>query len=208
MNYITFPRCMSLIIRRFQIKHRVVFPSLLILEINTSRYWFAMQGPVAIILNSWNVIFIWETGYWTRAINRFTLFDLLKSLYSDTKILSKYIIKRQTSPFHYDSKFPTATITVFITILEQNRKNSCQSSTKLSFTVFRLLTDCVCLYTYEFWLSLCKIVRSSVILLLPLFSVFIKGFVRKVTRRINNWSKKNYFLADKHQIFKTCMLYL
>ena len=37
------------------------------------------------------------------------------------------------------------------------------------FTVFRLLTDFVCLYTYEFWLSLCKIVRSSVILLLPLF---------------------------------------
>jgi hypothetical protein len=36
------------------------------------------------------------------------------------------------------------------------------------FTVFRLLTDCVCLYTYEFWLSLCKIVRSSVILSLPL----------------------------------------
>jgi hypothetical protein len=37
------------------------------------------------------------------------------------------------------------------------------------FTVFRLLTDFFCLYTYEFWLSLCKIVRSSVILLLPLF---------------------------------------
>jgi len=33
------------------------------------------------------------------------------------------------------------------------------------FTVF------VCLYNYEFWLSLCKIVRSSVILLLPLFSL-------------------------------------
>ena len=32
-----------------------------------------------------------ETGYWTRAIKRFALFDLLKSLYSDTKILSKYI---------------------------------------------------------------------------------------------------------------------
>jgi hypothetical protein len=38
------------------------------------------------------------------------------------------------------------------------------------FTVFRLLTDFVCLYNYEFWFSLCKIVRSSVILLLPLFS--------------------------------------
>ena len=39
------------------------------------------------------------------------------------------------------------------------------------FTVFRLLTDFVCLYNYEFWLSLCKIVRSSVILLLPLLMV-------------------------------------
>jgi hypothetical protein len=33
-----------------------------------------------------------------------------------------------------------------------------------------MLTDLVCLYTYEFWLSLCKIVRNSVILLLPLLS--------------------------------------
>ena len=40
------------------------------------------------------------------------------------------------------------------------------------FTVFRLLTDFVCLYNYEFGLSLCKIVRSSVILLLPLFTVY------------------------------------
>jgi len=32
-----------------------------------------------------------------------------------------------------------------------------------------LLTDFVSLYTYEFWFSLCKIVWSSVILLLPLF---------------------------------------
>jgi hypothetical protein len=36
------------------------------------------------------------------------------------------------------------------------------------FTVFWLLTDFVCIYNYEFWLSLCKIARSSVILLLPL----------------------------------------
>jgi hypothetical protein len=38
------------------------------------------------------------------------------------------------------------------------------------FHSFRLLTDFVCLYTYEVWLSLCKIVRSSVILLLPLYN--------------------------------------
>ena len=60
---------------------------LLLHMVFTSRNWFAMQGIVAIILISWNVIFIWETGYWTRAIKRFALFDLLKSLYSDTKDL-------------------------------------------------------------------------------------------------------------------------
>ena len=54
---------------------------LLLHMVFTSRNWFAMQGLVAIILISWNVIFIWETGYWTRAIKRFALFDLLKSLY-------------------------------------------------------------------------------------------------------------------------------
>ena len=40
--------------------------------------------------------------------------------------------------------------------------------------VFRLLTDFVCLYTYELWLSLCKIARSSVILLLPLLCMWYR----------------------------------
>ena len=44
------------------------------------------------------------------------------------------------------------------------------------FTVFRLLTDFVCLYNYEFGLSLCKIVRSSVILVLPLF-IYCTAFI-------------------------------
>ena len=60
-----------------------------------SRNWFAMQGLVEIILISWNVIFIWETGYWTRVMKRFALFDLLKSIFFDTKILSKYILSLQ-----------------------------------------------------------------------------------------------------------------
>jgi hypothetical protein len=34
--------------------------------------------------------------------------------------------------------------------------------------------DRECLYTYEFWLSLCKIVRSSVILLLLLFILYLQ----------------------------------
>jgi hypothetical protein len=49
-------------------------------------------------------------------------------------------------------------------------RNVCTKSGSLRFSVFRLLTNFVCLYAYEFWLSLCKIVRSSVILLLPLLN--------------------------------------
>jgi hypothetical protein len=50
--------------------------------------------------------------------------------------------------------------------------NTCGAQELLTLPVLlRLLTDFVCLYTYEFWLSLCKIVRSSVILLIPLFIV-------------------------------------
>ena len=52
-------------------------------------------------------------------------------------------------------------------------RNACTKSGSLRFSVFQLLTDFVCLYNYEFWLSLCKIVPSSVVLLLPLFSVFV-----------------------------------
>ena len=44
-------------------------------------------------------------------------------------------------------------------------RNDCTKSGSLR------LTDFVCLYTYEFWLSLWKIVRISVTLLLPLFSL-------------------------------------
>ena len=48
------------------------------------------------------------------------------------------------------------------------------------FTIFRLLTDFVCLYNYEFWLALCKIVRSSLILLLPILTIVIfSNYIRK-----------------------------
>ena len=47
------------------------------------------------------------------------------------------------------------------------------SQSHYGFHSFPWLTDFVCLYTYEFWLSLCKIVRSSEILLLPLYIIYI-----------------------------------
>ena len=48
----------------------------------------------------------------------------------------------------------------------------------------------VCLYTYEFWLSLWNIVRSSVILLLPLFVVFqcsVCGIIHAVKILLNGF---------------------
>jgi len=46
---------------------------------------------------------------------------------------------------------------------------TCGKSGSLRFSQFSGCWLILCLYTYEFWLSLWKIVRSSVILLLPLF---------------------------------------
>ena len=62
-----------------------------------------------------------KTSYWTRAKKRFALFDLLKSLYSDTKILSKYIPSLQkrlsTMDFHivkmYKDKVSTKKSKIF-----------------------------------------------------------------------------------------------
>jgi hypothetical protein len=68
------------------------------------------------------------------------------------QLLPCYVTFYNKTVLHYNVK-----VIVFITV----------------FTVFRLLTDFVCLYNYEFGLSLCKIVRSSVILLLPLFTNFL-----------------------------------
>ena len=93
-----------------------------------------MQGPVAIILISWNVIFIWETGYWTRAIKRFALFDLLKSLYSDTKILSKYIpsLQKKLLAMHFhivkmykDKESKMSRIFFFVNVWRKNIFDIC-----------------------------------------------------------------------------------
>ena len=65
------------------------------------------------------------------------------------------------------------------------------------FHVFRLLTDFVCLYTYELWLSLCKIVRSSVILLLPLL-VKLKSSLQKLYGR-------HHDLVDRYGIYVSQM---
>ena len=57
-------------------------------------------------------------------------------------------------------------------ISERNDNNMRTISWKREHIYSAVISDFVCLYNYEFWLSLCKIVRSSVILLLPLFTPF------------------------------------
>jgi hypothetical protein len=62
-----------------------------------SRNWFAMQGPVAIILISWNVIFIWETGYWTRAKKKIRLIRSLKKfIFRYQDLVEKYSVSAET----------------------------------------------------------------------------------------------------------------
>jgi hypothetical protein len=77
------------------------------------------------------------------------------------------------------------------------------------------LTDFVCLYNYEFWLSLCKIVRSSVILLLPLFdssSVFDHFIYQKnwhhvsITCRQQDDEKLSQF-ALMNCIYSSCSIF-
>ena len=55
----------------------------------------------------------------------------------------------------------------------------------INFLRDRLLTDFVCLYNYEFWLSLCKIVRRSLILLLPLFVIDSSWKKLCITTKVN-----------------------
>jgi hypothetical protein len=55
------------------------------------------------------------------------------------------------------------------------------SQGRYGFPSFQLLTDFVCSYTYEFLLSLWKIVRSSVILLLPLLAITLYIFLQAKT---------------------------
>jgi hypothetical protein len=59
-------------------------------------------------------------------------------------------------------------------ISERNDNNMRTTSWKREHIYSAVISDFVCLYNYEFWLSLCKIFRSSVILLLPLFTPFFK----------------------------------
>ena len=63
------------------------------------------------------------------------------------------------------------------------------------FPVFLLLTDFVCLLTYEFCLSLWKIARCSVILLLPLFNYVLRCRLRFPIGTINHSKYTNWLFT-------------
>ena len=69
--------------------------------------------------------------------------------------------------------FESFVVSIIIGQLLHFFRNGCIKSGSLRVHSFRLLTDFVCLYTYEFWLCLWKIVRSLVILLLPWFTEYL-----------------------------------
>ena len=62
-----------------------------------------------------------------------------------------------------------------IELLFKYLKTKCNSEIIYEIAInywYIINSDFVCLYNYEFWISLCKIVRSSIILLLPLFDIY------------------------------------
>ena len=110
-----------------------------------------------------DVKYFWHLRHriWDCFDNYFTYFvPVFKYCYSDSRNL--WTIMRAGGLALWNLIQPTISLEVPV-----------PSQCHYVFTVFRLLTDFVCLYNYEFWLFLCKIVRSSVILLLPLFRLFL-----------------------------------
>ena len=116
--------------------------------------------------NHWPVASHWQTWSWDSCFILYVFFA-----YDRTKFMSEcYQTRVQVLVTAVGVK--SRRLVCEITLLRFTFLWKCLYQVRVItvFTVFRLLTDFVCLYNYEFWLSLCKIVRSSVILLLPLFT--------------------------------------
>jgi hypothetical protein len=124
-------------------------------------------------LGNWNVI-------WKRVATamRALTIVLTKQVVLTEKTSSNIKKRRRTTKCHLSPHTILRSViypTSFVSTGQpyENTQNCAKSSKNHPswLSDLRLLTDFVCLYTYEFWLSLCKIVRSSVILLLPLFTI-------------------------------------
>jgi hypothetical protein len=113
-----------------------------------------------------------------------TIFDYCNHIHQITVLLPKHTFHEEIE-HNLGSLSDTTSLISFAFCLYQVRVITV-------FTVFRLLTDFVCLYTYEFWLSLCKIFRSSVILLLPLFKGHTIQWWNETGQKDKQWSAKYY----------------
>jgi hypothetical protein len=116
-------------------------------------------------------------------------FSLFSWFVSNQKIFDT--IYMQTLYVKHSRIFPVSTIMLFYLIL-RSRKVWCLSPCSFwcdqirvitVFTVFRLLTDFVCLYIYEFWLSLCKIVLDGLVC----FGLAVLGQTNKFLFMASSW---------------------
>jgi hypothetical protein len=134
----------------------------------------------------------------------FQQFSQLSSIQIFSPITGKHFLCNIKNPCFYTCKSLKTPCLLWFGALKSDSthhffRNACTKSGSLRFSVFRLLTDFVCLYTYEFWRSLCKIVRSSVILLLPLFNVLWTWHY--IFHRYIDWHSKfsiSFILSTAH----------
>jgi hypothetical protein len=96
----------------------------------------------------------------TTSENKIIIFGIPENVACSIEAHIRVFLKHPDGPLSCTAHFSTPTGQIITTIVGD--------ITDMETDV--LLTDFVCLYNYEFGLSLCKIVRSSVILLLPLFT--------------------------------------
>jgi hypothetical protein len=121
-------------------------------------------------------------------------YDLMAAIFSLNRLICykerrKYQTCRLASSFNW--------------LIKYNYKLFIPSQGHYGFPSFRLLTDFVCLYTYEFWLFPWKISWISVMLLLPLFiyicykNLFSYEFMTTVLFINKDVSKRDETLYDE-----------
>jgi hypothetical protein len=153
---------------------------LLLHMVFTYRNWFAMQGPVAIILISWNVIFIWETGYWTRAIKRFVLSSNSRNKSKNDADEAVSVVSLTSSSGGYNNERNSANLELLIdktSSIYLYVKSSCQLST----TNYDKRDD----FNFEItnFPNMCSNILAS-----PAYDVYISQLIR-YARANRQWKK-------------------
>ena len=130
-------------------------------------YWCPTRFPYQMVIGSLhsNITDVTETIYHSGSIFVFGFFDF--RFFSAFLLLSLFQIKFKCSCF-WIMLWLFGVFFVIVLSVFRLTASDYQVRAIAVFPVFRLLTDFVCLLIYEFCLSLWKIARCSVILLLPL----------------------------------------